>query len=88
MRKKVEIDMLHTYEAVLKKGQIRWIDSAPTEQSAHLWITLLPEKVKSLKPSAMSEQQTQHDIIKRLTLNPVEVPVGVSFFSREQANAR
>jgi hypothetical protein len=80
--------MLQTYEAVLEKGQIRWIDSAPTEQSAHLWITLFPEKIKSVKSSAMSEQPSQQDIISRLTLNPVEVQVGVSFFSREQANAR
>jgi hypothetical protein len=80
--------MLRTYEAILEKGQIRWIDSAPTEQSAHLWITLFPEKIKTVKPSAMSDQPSQQDIISRLTLNPVEVQVGVSFFSREQANAR
>jgi hypothetical protein len=80
--------MLNTYEAVLEKGQIRWIDSAPTEQSAHLWITLLPEKVKSVELFASSAQPHEQDIIKRLSLNPVNVPIDARFFSREQANAR
>ena len=80
--------MLQTYEAMLEKGQIRWIDAAPTEQSARLWITIQPQKVELEKSLDYSNKSVSLDLIKHLTSNPIKTIDNTGFLSREQANAR
>jgi hypothetical protein len=50
--------MLITYEAALEHGKFRWIDPAPSVETAQLWVTLQP-------PSTASSQCGSDAVVRK-----------------------
>lgn len=53
--------MLHSYQAVLEEGQIKWIGTPPAVTSARVIVTVLPSE-----ETALSSKKTGHNIKRQL----------------------
>ena len=49
--------MLHSYQAVLEQGQIKWIDTPPDVTSARVIVTVLPSKEDAVSSKKISNNK-------------------------------